>query len=221
MKQIRAVLFDLDGTLVDTAPDLTYALNLLRQERDLPELPVSTIRSIANLGSKAMLKKAFDLEETDANYPLLRSKFFSLYQNHILDSTQLFPNVKKVLAFLEERDIPWGIVTNKLTKHAHVLLKGLALHPKTDCVICGDTLAKSKPDPLPITHACQLLKVNPAECLYIGDAATDVIAGKAAGTQSLVALYGYIHHQDNPLEWQADGYVNEPIEIIEWLEQRH
>lgn len=219
MKSIRGVLFDLDGTLLDTAPDLTYALNQLRQERYLPELPVSSIRSIANLGSKAMLKHAFEMDEKDPGYASLRNQFFSLYQKHILDSTQLFPNIEKVLSHLEQRDIPWGIVTNKLTKHANVLLSALGLSRRTDCIICGDTLAKSKPDPLPIIHACQMLNAKPKDCLYIGDAITDVIASKAAGTKSLVALYGYINHEDDPLTWKADGYVNEPIEIIEWLEQ--
>lgn len=218
MTPIKAVLFDLDGTLIDTAPDLTYALNQLRQEQRMPELPISTIRCIANLGSKAMLKQAFDMEESNPAYPALRQKFFTLYQKHILDSTQLFPNVEKVLAYLDERNIPWGIVTNKLTKHAKELLSGLGLIRRTDCLICGDTLAKSKPDPLPILHACNMLGVKPKDCLYVGDAVTDVIASKAAGTKSLVALYGYIHHDDDPRTWQADGYVNEPIEIIEWLQ---
>ena len=219
MKPIRAVLFDLDGTLIDTAPDLAYALNQLRQERYLPELPVSNIRAIANLGSKAMLKYAFDMEETDPAYPDMRNKFFTLYQKHIMDSTQLFPNVEKVLTYLDQHNIPWGIVTNKLTKHARTLLSALGLSQRTDCIICGDTLAKSKPDPLPITHACYMLKQKPSHCLYIGDAATDVIASKAAGTKSLVALYGYISQNEDPHTWQADGYVNEPIEIIEWLER--
>lgn len=219
MKTIRGVLFDLDGTLIDTAPDLTYAINQLRQERYLPELPVSSVRAIANLGSKAILKLAFNLAEDDPAVPALRDKFFTVYQKHLMDSTRLFPNIDKVLAYLDEHYLPWGIVTNKLTKHTQTLIAALGLKQRTDCIICGDTLAKSKPDPLPIIHACQLLKIKPNECLYVGDAITDVTASKAAGTQSLVALYGYIHQDDKPDTWQADGYVNEPFEIIEWLEQ--
>jgi 2-phosphoglycolate phosphatase len=219
MNTIQAILFDLDGTLLDTAPDLVYALNQVRQSYRMSELPLSSIRSIANMGSKAMLKLAFDVDENDAKFPLLRQQFLKTYEEHIADSTQLFPHIEKVLSYAEERNIPWGIVTNKLTIHVTPLLKALRLDKRVSCLVCGDTLSRNKPDPLPLLHAYQLLRKDPTQCVYIGDAASDVIASKAAQTKSLVALYGYINEKDDPFSWKADGYVHEPIEIIEWLEQ--
>jgi len=219
MSEIQAVLFDLDGTLLDTAPDLLYALNQIRQSYAMPELPLSSIRPIANLGSKAMLKLAFNVEETDPLFNTLRERFLSVYEKHIANATQLFPHIEKVLSYLEERNIPWGVVTNKLTVHATRLLKMLHLSQRMNCLICGDTYARCKPDPLPIVQACEQLKIAPQQCVYIGDALTDVIASKAAETKSLVALYGYIHESEDPFAWQADGYIREPLEIIDWLQQ--
>jgi len=215
MKTIRAVLFDLDGTLLDTVPDLVYALNQTRLMESLPPLPISAIRPIANLGSKMMIKTAFGIEECDPRFNRMREHFLQFYEKHLADATQFFPNVEKVLAHLEKNRIPWGIVTNKLKRHALPLLK--ALHIEPACIICGDSLAKAKPDPEPIRYACELLKHPPSDCLYVGDAMTDVMASKAAGTKSLVALYGYIQHDQDPLSWGADGYIGEPMELIEWL----
>jgi len=217
MNSIHAVLFDLDGTLLDTAPDLVFALNRVRKEHNLPDMPLSTLRSIANLGSKAIVKLAFGVEENDARFSALRETFLGYYEQHIADATRFFPDVENVLAHLDQHHIPWGIVTNKLTRHTSELLKRLKIENRPFCVICGDSLPKYKPDPEPILHACQLLQQKPENCIYVGDAVTDVIASKAAGTKSLVALYGYIHHEDDPLTWQADGYIREPMEIIKWL----
>lgn len=214
---IRFVLFDLDGTLLDTAPDLIFALNRLRNERGLPDLPLATVRPLATLGSKAMIKFALEIDENHPQFNPLREQFFTLYENHIADSTRFFPNMENVLTQLDQQQIPWGIVTNKLTRHTLQLLKTLGLDHRPACVVCGDTLPTYKPDPAPILYACQLLKANPKQCIYIGDAATDVLASKAAGTNSLVALYGYINKEDNPLNWQADGYINNPEEIMNWI----
>ncbi|TAK77499.1 MAG: HAD family hydrolase, partial [Gammaproteobacteria bacterium] len=211
------VLFDLDGTLLDTAPDLVYALNQLRQEHDLPLLPLSTLRPIISLGSKVMIKRILGIEENSPSFNALREKFLSLYQQHLADSTQFFPGIENVLSYLEERKIPWGIVTNKLTRHTSALLKALRLDHRPVCVICGDSLPTYKPDPAPILYACQLLQQDPQQCLYIGDSLTDVTASKAAGTTSLVALYGYIGEGENPLNWLADGYIQQPIELLQWL----
>lgn len=216
---IETVLFDLDGTLFDTAPDLAYALNQLRQEYDLPELPLAGIRATISFGAAAILKHGFDIADNHPDYKPLREKYLFLYEQHLADFTRPFPNIEKVLAHLEQHTIPWGIVTNRMTKTTLSLLKALNLAYKPGCIICGDTLNKSKPHPEPILEACRLLKKSPKHALYVGDAATDVTASKAAGTKSLVALYGYIGPNENPETWQADGYVNEPIEIIEWLQQ--
>jgi 2-phosphoglycolate phosphatase len=217
MGSIQAVLFDLDGTLLDTAPDLVYALNQLRQAYNLPPVPLSAVRSLVGYGSKALLKFAFGRGENDPSFHSLRENFLYLYQQHLADTTAFFPNVEKVLAHLNKENIPWGIVTNKLTPHTYALLKAMHVQPPLACVVCGDTLATAKPHPEPLLHACQLLGQQPENCIYIGDAVSDVIASKAAGTKSLVALYGYISANDNPYAWQADGYIQEPIEIIDWL----
>jgi phosphoglycolate phosphatase len=217
MNAIRGVLFDLDGTLLDTVPDLVYALNQIRIAESLPELPVSDIRPIPNLGSKAMVKIAFGIEECDPRFKRMREQFLSFYEKHLADSTQFFPNVENVLTHLDEKNIPWGIVTNKLTRHALPLLKALGFDHRPGCIICGDSLATAKPDPAPIRYACELLQLEPRDCLYVGDAITDVIASKAAGTKSLVALYGYIQTDDDPLLWEADGYIQEPLQLINWL----
>lgn len=212
-----AVLFDLDGTLLDTVPDLVYALNQVRKQESLHELSIENIRPIANLGSRPMIKLAFGLEECDPRFQHMREQFLNTYEKHLADSTRLFPNVEKILSLLEQKKIPWGIVTNKLTRHTTALLKALSMDHRPGCVICGDSLAKAKPDPLPILHACELLGQKPQDCLYVGDAATDVMASKAAGTKSLVALYGYIQQEEDPLTWKADGYIQDPMEIIDWI----
>ena len=214
---IQAVLFDLDGTLLDTVPDLVYVLNQIRIAESLPALPVSTIRPIANLGSKAMVKIAFGMEESDPGFKRMREQFLGLYEKHLADSTRFFPNVEKVLDHLDERQIPWGIVTNKLTRHTQPLLKAMGVDHRPACVICGDSLKTAKPDPAPIRYACELLQQMPKHCIYLGDALTDVTASKAAGTKSLVALYGYIHGDDDPFSWEADGYLEEPLELIQLL----
>ena len=214
---IHAVLFDLDGTLLDTAPDLVYTINKLREEHHLPALPLSAIRPILSLGSRAMLKLALEIDENYPKFNELREYFLALYLDHLSLSTQPFPHIPHLLSHLDEKCIPWGIVTNKLTRHTTVLLNALGLDKRSACVICGDSLPTSKPNPEPLLHACKLMKVHPKHCLYIGDCVTDVIASKAAKMRSLVALYGYIGAEENPYSWQADGYVHEAKEIITWL----
>jgi 2-phosphoglycolate phosphatase len=216
-KPFNAVLFDLDGTLVDTAPDLVFAINKLRAERHLPSITLEMLRPTVSLGSKAMLKLALNLDESDKSFKQIREKFLAIYHEHLADQTRLFPGMEQVLQHLEQQGIPWGIVTNKPTRHSEALLKILHLDTRTACLVCGDTLATHKPDPKTILHACNLVQHSPNTCLYIGDAATDVIASKAAGTKSLVALYGYMTATDDPYTGQADGYVKTPVVILDWL----
>lgn len=217
MSHVQGVLFDLDGTLLDTVPDLVFALNRLRAEHGMPLLPESEIRPFISHGSKSMVRHALSMEETHPDFMPLREKFLDLYEHHIADSTQFFPNMEIVLNHLEERGLPWGIVTNKLTRHTMSLLKALKIEHRPACIICGDSLSTFKPNPEPILYACKLLQKNPENCLYVGDAATDVQASKAAGTRALVALYGYIRDDEDPSSWKADGYVNDPIELLQWI----
>lgn len=217
MNDIRAVLFDLDGTLCDTAPDLIFALNQLRGEYGLAQLEYNLLKPLVSFGSKSLLKSALNIDEHDERFSTMRDKFFNLYLQHLTDTSRYFAGIENVLAHLHEIQIPWGIVTNKLTLHTHALLKKLASGYEPACVICGDTLALSKPDPAPILHACTLLDVSPQQCIYIGDSENDVIASKAAGMRAVVALYGYIDPQIDPKTWQADAYIHNPIDILNWL----
>ncbi|MBA3660677.1 MAG: phosphoglycolate phosphatase [Gammaproteobacteria bacterium] len=212
----KAILFDLDGTLLDTAPDLCFALNALRKEFGLTEISLDEIKPFVGRGAKKMVSHVLGLAENDPDIMKLREKFLSLYDQNIAERTRFFPQMEQVINHLELNQIPWGIVTNKLTYHTHRLLKALDIFKRTACIICGDTLAHAKPHPLPILHACHLLKISPPDCLYVGDAATDVAASKAAGTHAIVALYGYLDGED-PHLWQADYYINEPLELLSWF----
>jgi len=218
---IRGVLFDLDGTLFDTAPDLVLALNHVREQYALPPLPFTGVRPYAGRGSRSLLQLAFQISESHPDYPLLSEQFLQYYRNNISHSTRLFPGMEEVFSYLNSEGLPWGIVTNKPTDLTIALLAALPLTSPPACVVCGDSLAKRKPHPEPIYHACQLLKLAPTECVYIGDTEVDVIASNAAGTRTLVALYGYTTEAETPSAWAADGYVSEPIEIVHWLQKNN
>ena len=217
MIPIKAVLFDLDGTLLDTARDVGSALNHLLQEHQQPILPFHVIRSAAGSGCKGLLKLGMNIDTTDARYPGLCDELLNLYQRYLVNTTQLFPGMENILLFLENQHIPWGIVTNKPAKYTIQLVEHLKLHQRTSCIISGDSLPNRKPHPEPILHACQLLQQQPKDCLYIGDAEIDIQACKAAGSMALAALYGYIPTTEDPKSWGADGYIQHPREIMNWL----
>ena len=219
MQPIQTVLFDLDGTLLDTAPDLAYALNVLRRAHEMPELPLQTIKPSVGDGSKTMLKLAFDIDENHANYKILLDAFLNTYDTCLARETALFPGMEQVLSFLEEKKIPWGIVTNKPARFTHGILDALNLSRRTKCVVSGDSLNERKPHPAPILHACQLLEAKPETTIYVGDARTDMMASKAAGARFIAALYGYISAEEDPYSWQADGYIKSPLEIMQWVNQ--
>ena len=217
MQTIDTVLFDLDGTLLDTAPDMAAALNTLRKQRKLQDISLDIIRPFVGFGSKALLKLGFDIDEKSQEYPGLLEEFFDVYQSCLAQSTELFPEMSLVLDHLEKNNIRWGIVTNKPTRFTVDILAALDLSRRTNCVVCGDTLEKRKPDPDSILYACKILNSTPENVLYVGDTITDVTASKAAGTISLVALYGYISEDEDPYEWNADGYIETAGEIINWV----
>ena len=217
MRKIDTVLFDLDGTLLDTAPDMALALNMLRNQHGLADLPLSVIRPSVGYGSRALLKLGFNIDETHEKYPKLLEEFFAAYDKCLALSTALFPEMSSVLSHFDEKNIPWGIVTNKPARFTHGLLDALDLTQRCAVIICGDTLNNRKPHPEPILHACKLLQRAPETTLYIGDTITDVQASKAAGTRSLVALYGYIGAEEDPYTWEADGYIEKAGEIIPWI----
>lgn len=217
MQKITTLLFDLDGTLLDTAPDLGWALNQLREEHQLPPLEMDLIRPTVGYGSRSMLKLGFDVDEAHPSYSNLVARLLDLYQIRMTQETKPFNGMLDVLAALEQQGIIWGIVTNKPSRFTYEILKAMQLETRAAVIVCGDSLPKRKPNPDQILHACTTLRQKPEECVYIGDTEIDVTASKAAGTKSLVAMYGYIAPDENPTNWEADGYINKPLDIIDWL----
>lgn len=219
MTDIRTVLFDLDGTLADTAPDLAYALNCLLLERGHASLPYEALRPIASHGAKGLIGRGFQLTPQDAGYVDLRQRFLDIYAANLVRETRLFPGITELLDALRARGLRWGIVTNKPRFLTDPLVQQLGLHDAA-CVVSGDTTANSKPHPEPLLYACREAGSLPAQCLYVGDAARDIEAGRVAGMQTLVALFGYISEDDSPQTWGANGMINEPREVLQWLSAR-
>ncbi|MDR0779628.1 MAG: phosphoglycolate phosphatase [Pseudomonadales bacterium] len=216
-RRADAVLFDLDGTLLDTAPDMVTALNQVRREQGLAPLEFALARTQVSNGSSGLLKLAFPELEGEP-FEQLREHFLTLYAQRIAVETALFPGFERVLSTLEQRAIPWGIVTNKPAFLTTPLVAALNLDRRAACVVSGDTLPERKPHPAPLLHAAEQIRVAPQRCVYVGDAPRDVQAARAAGMPALVALYGYLSPQDEPHAWEADALINQPRELLDWLE---
>jgi phosphoglycolate phosphatase len=214
-----ALLLDLDGTLLDTAPDMGGALNLLRAEHGLEPLPGELIRPVVSHGAMRLVALGFP-ETTGDAFESLRLRFLELYAANLAVGTRLFPGFEAVLDQLEARGLPWGIVTNKPGWLTDPLLAALGLDRRAACAVSGDTLPERKPHPLPLLHAARLVGVDPGRCVYVGDAERDIQAGRAAGMTTVVAAYGYISDSEDPRAWQPHGVVNSPDELLEWMEQR-
>lgn len=212
----RALLLDLDGTLLDTAPDMAAALNALLLEEQREPLSFAHIRPVVSHGSVGLIRLAFGAPEEQERQRLIE-RFLKLYSNALAIHSQLFAGFAELLQQLRAQELRWGIVTNKPGWLTNPLLTSLGLDTQADCVVSGDTLSERKPHPLPLLHAAQLLGVPAAACLYVGDAERDIQSARAAGMASLVALWGYIAHTDKPHEWQADGMIEQPQELHAWL----
>ncbi len=213
-----ALLLDLDGTLLDTAPDMGGALNLLRAEHGLEPLPGELIRPVVSHGAMRLVALGFPQATGDA-FESLRRRFLDLYAANLAVGTRLFPGFEAVLDYLDARRLPWGIVTNKPGWLTDPLLAALDLDRRAACAVSGDTLAERKPHPLPLLHAARLVGVDPGRCVYVGDAERDIQAGLAAGMTTLVAAYGYISDDEDPRAWQPHGVVNSPDQLLEWMER--
>ena len=211
-----ALLLDLDGTLLDTAPDMGGALNLLRAEHGLEPLPREVIRPVVSHGAMRLVALGFP-ETTGDAFESLRLRFLELYAANLAVGTRLFPGFEAVLDQLEARGLPWGIVTNKPGWLTDPLLAALGLDRRAACAVSGDTLPERKPHPLPLLHAARLVGVDPGRCVYVGDAERDIQAGRAAGMTTLVASYGYLSQHDDPLSWQPHGIVATPAELLGWM----
>jgi len=218
---ISTVLFDLDGTLADTAPDLAYALNRVLEEQGSPSLPFAAIRPIVSHGGIALIRFGFGLEPDHPRFAGLRQRLLDIYRENITARTRLFPGMAELLSQIEERGLNWGVVTNKPAWLTEPLMEGLKLTTRAATIISGDTLDERKPHPAPMLLACREAGSEPGQCLYIGDAERDILAGRNAGMRTLVALYGYISERDSPMAWGADGAVNTPGETLTWLGPLH
>lgn len=214
---LRTVLFDLDGTLADTAPDMYAALIALQREQGVPALPFENVRNQVSHGGAALVRLAFPDAEGD-HFETLRQRFLDLYAEHYLClETRLFPGMETLLQAIEEQGLNWGIVTNKPAWLTDPLVRAMDLHQRAVTVISGDTTPQRKPHPMPMLLACEQAACQPAECLYVGDAERDIQAGRAAGTHTLVALYGYIDDTQAPATWGADAAIDHPEQILPWL----
>jgi 2-phosphoglycolate phosphatase len=211
-----ALLLDLDGTLLDTAPDMGGALNLLRREHGLEALPHELIRPVVSHGAMRLVSLGFP-GVAGEEFERLRLRFLELYAANLAIGTRLFPGFDTVLEQLEARGTPWGIVTNKPGWLTDPLLAALGLDRRAACAVSGDTVAERKPHPLPLLHASRLIGVPPQHCVYVGDAERDIQAGRAAGMTTLVASYGYLSVDDDPQGWQPHGVVGAPAELLDWI----
>ena len=217
-QQVRLVLFDLDGTFADTAPDLAYALNQTLERNGRSPLSFEQIRPQVSHGGMALIRLGFAIGPDDPEFETFRGQLLDVYQRNLTRGTRLFPGMEELLHQLEQRDIGWGIVTNKPAWLTDPLMDQLNLTKRAACIVSGDTTENRKPHPQPIIHACEIAGVNPLESLYVGDAERDIEAGRNAGLTTLTALFGYIGEEDETDQWGADGNISHPLQILDWLD---
>jgi len=212
----RAVLFDFDGTLADTAPDLAAAVNRMRAEHGHEPLPLERLRPFASAGARGLVHAAFGIKPDDSEYPALRETFLEFYAERVCHGTKLFPGIAELLRELQSRHIPWGIVTNKATRFTEQIVLSLRLKPA--CVVCGDSTAHLKPHPAPLLHAAEQLKLPPADCCYLGDDLRDMKAARAAGMRPIAVEWGYHHpERGGPGTWDAAAVIAHPLDLIRHL----
>jgi len=218
--KITAVLFDLDGTLLDTAPDMTNALNMLLEDEGKAPLSYEHCRDFVSHGSIAMITLGFGNQLINTNeeeFERLRQRFLDLYEQNLCVDTKLFDGMDETLHFLEEQGVHWGIVTNKPAFLTDPLLEQMQLDTRACSIVSGDTLPQRKPDPAPLYRAANECGCLATECIYVGDAERDIEAGNRANMQTLLASYGYIDSAQTPINWGANGIVEGPEEILDWI----
>ncbi len=211
-----AVLFDLDGTFADTAPDLGLAVNTMRAARGLSPVPLADTRRVTSLGARGLLGVGFGITPEHPDYLAMREEFLQLYENKLCCETTLFPGMAELIDRLEQRNVVWGIVTNKAERFAKPLMQQLGYATRAACIIGGDTTAHMKPHPAPLFAAAEVMGVTAQSCLYVGDDERDIRAGRAAGMRTVAVRFGYLNGS-NPEEWNADHLVSTPLEIEKLL----
>ena len=214
---IKAVLFDLDGTLADTAHDLGYALNRQRIARGLSALPIALIRTEASAGARGLLGLGFSIKPGDSGYDAMRAEFLDFYAEHLCRETSLFPGIAELLDQLDDRQLPWGIVTNKPARFTIPLMQELGLSQRAACVVSGGDTTHSKPHPEPLLTASSAMAIAPDECIYLGDDIRDVQASLAAGMEPVIARYGYLGSASPPESWGARYLIDQPQELLGYL----
>lgn len=214
MRAPAAVLFDLDGTLIDSAPDLAGAGNELREARGLPPLPYEAFRPMVGSGARGMVGIALQLAPAHEDFPAARDDFLRRYEARMTRDTRVFDEIPPLLDRLERQGIPWGIVTNKATRFAEPVVRAMGLHSRSAALVCGDTTPHAKPHPAPLLEAASRLGVGPTECIYVGDDLRDVQAGRAASMGTVVAAWGYLGLGNAVEEWGADLIIHTPRDLL-------
>lgn len=208
------ILFDLDGTLIDTAPDLALALNIVLEKHHKLPLPFKRIRPFASAGTRGLLGLGFNIKMSDPEYPALRLEFLHAYHENLTSHTTVFPGILDLLDEIENKKLKWGIVTNKPTNLSQELLLAFKLAKRAACIVGADIVEHRKPAPDSLLLACKLMEVNPKNCIYVGDAKRDIDAAHNAGMPAVAALYGYIQEDDDPKLWNADYFIKTPEELL-------
>ena len=214
---IKAVLFDLDGTLADTALDLGGALNTMLREQGLPEVSMDKIRLVASHGASGLLKLGMNLDKSDPNHARLRQQYLDTYETCFDKDTVLFEGIDDLVQAIHARGLKWGIITNKPHTFTHRLVPQLGFSVAPDVVVSGDTTAEAKPSTKPMFYACEQIDIAPEACLYVGDAERDMQAGKNAGMKTVLVSWGYIHADDKTEEWPADSVIDTPEQLLQLL----
>lgn len=215
---VRAVLFDLDGTLIDSAPDLGQAANRLRTDRGMEPLPLAMYRATAGAGARGMLSVAFGMTPEHVDFAQMREEFFDNYERCIHEQTKLFDQVEELIEGLAQNGLPWGVVTNKSTRFTSLIVQRLRLFDRAGAVVSGDTTPHTKPHPAPLLEAAQRLQLAPQACIYVGDDLRDIQAGQAAGMATVAALYGYLGADAQATSWGADAAIDSPLKLLQLLD---
>jgi len=214
---VQAVLFDLDGTLVDSAPDLGAAVDAMRVARGMASLPLAHYRPMAGAGARGMLGLAFGIAPDHPDFAAMREEFFCNYEQSLTARTVVFEGVQTLLQALAAKDLPWGVVTNKAARFTEPLTKAMPLFATAAVVISGDTTAHAKPHPLPLLEAAKRLGVAPDRCIYVGDDERDIVAGLAAGMATVAVTYGYLGEKTDTRQWGAHATINSAHELLQLI----